>query len=183
MLELTIPEEKLFDEKTEEFINVKETHLRMEHSLSSVRRWESVWHKPFLDGKEKTTEELLDYMHYMCLDPIEDPIVFMVMRPSNVQKVIAYINDPMTATWFSNNHRIGASLRSGEVITAEIIYYWMFTLNVPLELETWHLNQLLTLLKVINIKNGGEKKISKREAALMRSKLNADRKKRFNTKG
>lgn len=183
MIELTIKEERFFNEQTEEFVTIPGTILRLEHSLASVREWESVWHKPFLDDKEKTMAEILDYMQYMCLDKVEDPRVFSVIRESDIQKVIAYIQNPMTATWFSNNNRIGASVRSRETITAEIIYYWMFTLNVPLELENWHLNQLLTLLKVMNIKNGGEKKMSKREAAEQRMRLNKIRRKQYNTKG
>lgn len=183
MLELYIKKQTYFNEETEEFVQIEDTTLHMEHSLKTVRLWESKWHKPFMTKKEKTTEEILDYMQIMCMDDAVNPMIFQTMRVTDIQKVIAYIENPMTATWFSNNSRIGASVHSGEVVTAEIVYYWMFTLNVPLELETWHLNQLLTLLKVMNIKNGGEKKMSKKEAALQRAKLNAQRRKKYKSKG
>lgn len=182
MLTITIPKMELFNEETEEFIWVEETTLHMEHCLKSVRIWEAKWHKPFLDNKEKTTDEILDYVRTMCFEDV-DKITLRSMPKTTVNEIIAYIQNTMTATWFSNNSRVGASLRTGEVVTAEIIYYWMFSLNVPLELENWHLNQLLTLLKVISMKSGKEKKMGKKEAALQRAKLNAERRKKYNTKG
>lgn len=183
MIQIVVPKQQLFNENTEEFVNVEETVLEMEHSLKAVRIWEAKWHKPFLDNHDKTKEEIFDYMRIMCLNENVDPMVFRVMSQDNIEQVVSYIQNPMTATWFNNDNRIGASLKSGEIVTAEIIYYWMISMRVPLELENWHLNQLLTLLKVISIKNGGKKKMSKKEAALQRAKLNAERRKKLKTKG
>lgn len=186
MLEIKVKEQRLYDENKNEFIYIKPVTLKLEHSLISIRKWESKHHKPFLGGKgdEKTLDELVDYISCMVINKENvDPTVIYHLPAEVIQKVIVYIKDDMTATWFTGNHRVGASNILGEVVTAEIIYYWMISYNVPIELERWHLNQLLTLLKVINIKNGGEKKMSKRDAAIERTAENMRRRAKYHTKG
>lgn len=149
----------------------------------SVRKWEAKWHKLFLDDGDKTIEELLDYIRCMTITEDVDQNVYSCLTEEDLKTIVEYIKDPMTATWFNNNNRVGASNRSGEKVSAEIIYYWMITLNVPVEFERWHLNQLLTLLKVVNIKNGGEKKMSKSEAQAQRAALNRQRRAKYKSKG
>lgn len=183
MLEITIPEAHLFDDNTQEFIDIKSTKLKLEHSLLSVKKWESRWHRPFLDDKEKSLPEILDYISCMSLDRNVDPVVYKGLTNELIERVVEYIKNPMTATTFSNNNLIGAQTHRRETVTAEIIYYWMVSLRIPVEFEKWHLNQLLTLIKVINIKSGGEKKMSKREAAEQRRALNAQRRAKYRTKG
>lgn len=184
MLKVKIPEQELWDEQKEEFLPViKETYLQLEHSLISLKKWEQKWHKPFLGKNEKTREEIIDYIRCMTLTPNVDPMVYQYMPDSVIIEVVNYIKDPMTATWFSNYNKIGAAKTSDEVITAEIIYYWMITLNVPVEFQKWHLNQLLTLIKVVNIKNGPKKKMGKKEAANHRAALNAARRAKYHSKG
>lgn len=187
MLEIKVEEQHLYDERTNEFIYIKPVTLKLEHSLISVRKWESKYHKSFLGGgtkDEKTIDELLDYISCMVINKENvDPMMIRHLPAETIQKIILYIKDDMTATWFTGNHRVGASNVLGEVVTAEIIYYWMIAYNVPIELERWHLNQLLTLLKVINIKNGGEKKMSKRDAAIERNVENLRRRAKYHTKG
>lgn len=184
MLEIEIPEQEKYEEESKTFIHVKKTTLKLEHSLISVRKWEARWHKLFLGDEDKTLEELLDYVVCMTLNREKvDQNVYLCLTEDDFTKIVQYIQDPMTATWFNNNTRIGASNRTGEKVSAEIIYYWMISLQVPVEFERWHLNQLLTLLKVINIKNGGEKKMSKKEAAAQRAALNKQRRAKFKTKG
>lgn len=184
MLQIVIPEQEKYDEASEEFIKVKKTTLKLEHSLLSVKKWESRWHKPYLGNEDKTIPEILDYISCMSLNRESiDPMVYRCLTEENIQMIVEYIKDPMTATWFSNNTRIGASNKRGEIVTAEVIYYWMVTLQVPVEFEKWHLNQLLTLLKVINIKNGGEKKMSAKDAAIERKMLNEQRKAKYKTRG
>lgn len=184
MLQIIIPEQEKYDEISEEFIKIKNTTLKLEHSLLSIKKWESKWHKPYLGNDDKTIPEILDYISCMTLNKESvDPMVYRFLNEEDVKKIIDYIKDPMTATWFSGNNRIGASNKYGEVVTAEIIYYWMISLRVPVEFEKWHLNQLLTLLKVISIKNGGEKKMSKKDAAIQRKMLNEQRRKKYKTKG
>lgn len=184
MIEIVIPEQTKFNEKTNEFVHVKETKLKLEHSLLSVKKWEAKWHVPFLTKKEKSIDEFLSYISCMTLNREKiDQNVYCCILPQDMITITDYIKDTMTATWFSNNSRIGASNKTGEVVTAETIYYWMISYNVPVEFEKWHLNQLLTLLKMIHIKSGGEKKMGKQEAARQRAKLNEQRKKALKTKG
>ena len=183
MLKVTIPMQDLWDEKKEEFLYIKETHLQLEHSLISLKKWEQKWHKPFLGKNDKTREEIVDYIRCMTLTPNVDPLVYFYIPDSVIIQVNEYIRDPMTATWFSNYDKIGAAKSSSEVITAEIIYYWMITLNIPVEFQKWHLNQLLTLIKVVNIKNAPKKKMSKKEAANHRAAINAARRAKYHSKG
>ena len=185
MITITIPSQELFDERAETYITINEQTLHMEHSLASVRKWEAKHHKPFLNDKEKTLEELRSYIFYMILDNGVEEIIVNFIPKEELTRIVEYIKDPMTATWFSENSTIGAASSTKDVITAEIIYYWMVSFNVPVEFENWHLNQLLTLIKVISIKNenGGKKKLGKREAADMRMALNAKRRAKYKTKG
>lgn len=184
MLEIVIPEQEKYEEETGKFIQTKKTTLKLEHSLISVRKWEAKWHKLFLENEDKTFDELLDYIRCMTLNREKiDQNVYRFLTNEDLEKIVTYIQDPMTATWFHNNNRIGASNRTGEKVSAEIIYYWMIAQNVPVEFERWHLNQLLTLLKVVNIKSGGEKKMSKKEAAAQRATLNKQRRMKYKTKG
>lgn len=190
MLEIVIPEQHhvLYDEEKEEFlprVDIDETKLQLEHSLISLKKWEQKWHKPFLGDAEKTYEEMTDYVRCMTLNHNNiNPDVYKYMPKDIMERVIEYIKDPMTATWFKeNNSLIGAQKNTREGITAEIIYYWMIALNIPVEFQKWHLNQLLTLIKVVNIKNQGPKKVDARTAAKERAALNRARRAKYNSKG
>lgn len=188
MLEITIPEQhyEFYDEIKEEFvppIDIKETKIQIEHSLISLKKWEQKWHKPFLTDEDKTYEELTDYIRCMTINHGVDPNVYKWIPEKVINEVIDYINDPMTATWFSNNHLKGAQKNSREAITAEIIYYWMIALSIPVEFQKWHLNQLLTMIKVVNIKNSKPDKKDKRTAAQERAALNRKRREMHNSKG
>ena len=170
-----------FDSNRNEFITVKETTLQLEHSLISLKKWEQKYHIPFLDEeKEKTTEQWLYYIECMNMTQNVDPNVFKYMSVSNIEKVTEYIKDPMTATWFTDSKE--NKHKKKEVITAEIIYYWMIELNIPSQYEKWHLNQLLTLIRVINIKHDTTK-MGKKEQAMQRSALNAQRRARSHSRG
>ena len=182
MLQLTIqlsPEG--WDESKEEFVEARSQVLQLEHSLVSLSKWESKYCKPFLSSAEKTDEEILDYIQYMTLTPDVDPEVYACLSRENFKQIDAYINAPMTATTFSDNGK--NSKRSREIITAELIYYWMIALNIPFECQYWHLNRLLTLVRVCNIKNAPPQKRSKRDIASSYAALNAARRKQFNSKG
>jgi hypothetical protein len=186
MLEIVIPENEYYVERadgTEEFVNVKETKLQLEHSLISIKKWESKWHKPFLGKEEKTLPEILDYIQCMTINHGVDPEVYKYIPGEKVDEVVAYIKNPMTATTFNDSKLIGASRSSNDVITNEIIYYWMIALQIPVEFQKWHLEQLLTLIKVVNIKNSPKNKMSKREEARQRAALNAARRAKSNSKG
>lgn len=179
MLEIVIPEVELWDEGNQKFIKVKEQTLRLEHSLVSLSKWESKWCKPFLSKQSKTNEETIDYIKCMTLTQNVDPIVYSCISNDNIIKINDYIGAPMTATTFSNEQ----NKPGREVITAEIVYYWMVALNIPFECQKWHLNRLLTLIKVCSIKNQPAKKMSKKDLMSRNASLNAARRQQLNSKG
>lgn len=181
MLTITIPAVEMYDEqKNEFFIAQKEQTLQLEHSLVSLSKWESKWCKPFLSKDNKTTEETLDYIKCMTITQNVKPETYNYLSPKNIADINAYINAPMTATTFYGDNQKG---RNRETITSELIYFWMISLNIPMECQKWHLNRLLTLIRVCNVKNTPPKKRGKRELASEYAALNAARRKQFNSKG
>lgn len=184
MLTITVPRREVYDKHNGIFYRVeKDTTLQLEHSLISLQKWESKWHKPFLGKGEKTFEETVDYIRCMCLTQNVKEDVFYCIPPNEMTRISEYIDDSMTATWFSEDKSRGPKGKKKEVITAEVIYYWMISLGVPSEYKKWHLNQLLTLIRVINVKNTPKPKRSKREILEEHARLNALRQAQFNTKG
>lgn len=177
MLEVTIPSLELFDEETESFVTVPEVKLRLEHSLASLARWESKWKKPFLDDNKKTTEETIGYLQAMCLDPV-DPEVFRRIPKKIGEQIEDYVSDTMTATWFSDEKK-KTPVKTGPTITAELMYYWMASLNIPFECENWHLSRLITLIRVFEAKNAPKKKMSRSEQFAQQRALNEQRRKQF----
>ena len=180
MLYITIPATELHDESTNEFISVKEQTLTLEHSLVSLSKWESKWCKPFLSNKEMTTEETIDYIKCMTLTTNVQPEAYKCLTQANINKINNYISAPMTATYFSDEK---GGKNNREIVTSELIYYWMIALNIPFECKKWHLNRLLTLIRVCNIKNAPPKKMSKREIMSRNAALNAARRNQLNSKG
>ena len=180
MLQITIPGIELWDESREIFTQTKEQTLQLEHSLVSLSKWESKWGKVFLSKQEKTYEETIDYIKCMTITQNVDPNVYNHLSKSIIDKITEYIEAPMTATYFSKEQSSG---NSREQVTSELIYYWMITLNIPFECQKWHLNRLLTLIRVCNIKNQPPKKMSKRAIMSRNAALNAARRKQLNTRG
>ena len=180
MLQITIPETELFDENTLEFIKVKKHTLNLEHSLVSISKWESKWNKPFLSTKDKTSEEDIDYIRCMTITQNVDPNLYLALPNYVYEKVEKYIDEPMTASWVSDN---GKHKTTNEVITSETIYYWMISLQIPVDFQRWHLNRLLALIQYCSIKNAPEKKMTKAETLKMYKDLNEKRKREINTKG
>ena len=180
MLRITIPAVEYWDEQKQEFVYTKEQTLQLEHSLVSLSKWESKWCKAFLTKNEKSSEETLDYIKFMTLTQNVDPEVYNYLTNGNIREINEYIEAPMTATYFSDEK---TSKTNREQVTAELIYYWMIALNIPFECQKWHLNRLLTLIKVCNIKNQPPKKRSKKDIMSRNAALNAARKKQLNTKG
>lgn len=181
MLQIYIPSVELWDESKQEFKTMPGQQLTLEHSLVSLSKWESKWHKPFLSKNTKTTEEILDYIRCMDTTGNVNPEVFNNITNENISSVNDYISDPMTATWFNKDINKGRS--NSEQITSELIYYWMIALSIPFECQNWHLNRLLTLIRICNIKNQPPKKMSNREIMSRNAALNAARRQKLNTKG
>ena len=180
MLTITIPATEEFDEVRGEFVYTKEQTLQLEHSLISISKWESKWCKAFLDKRDKTSEEVIDYIKCMTLNKPVDDNVYRCLTQANLNAINDYIGAPMTATYFSTTEQ---GKKSNEQITSELIYYWMIALQIPFECQKWHINRLLTLIRVCNIKNSPPKKMSKRDIMSRNAALNAARRKQMNTKG
>ena len=174
MLQIVIPGQELWDEQKQEFINTKEQVLQLEHSLISLSKWEAKWCKVFLSKQEKTQEETIDYIKCMTITPNVDPEVYNHLTRENIKEIEDYIAAPMTATYFSSDN---AGKSSREQVTSELIYYWMIALNIPFECQKWHLNRLLTLIRICNIKNQPAKKMSRKEIMSRNAALNAARRK------
>lgn len=179
MLRIIVPGAEFYNEKTDEFIYFDDQELELEHSLLSISKWEGIYNKPFLSSSDKTVEEILDYVRCMTLTDNVDRDVYERLSEQNIKAINDYINAPMTATTF---HEVN-NKPSREIVTSEIIYYWMIVHNIPFECEGWHLNRLLTLIKVCNIKSNPPKKMSKQEVLARNKELNAQRRKQLNTTG
>jgi hypothetical protein len=147
--------------------------------LVSLSKWESNWNKPFLAKEEKTHEETIDYIKCMTITQNVDDIVYEYIPNPILDRISNYIKANKTATKFSNQEKT----INREIITAEIIYYWMIALNIPFECQKWHLNRLLTLINVCNAKNMTPKKMSKNEIMSRNAALNAARRNALHSKG
>lgn len=177
MLHITIPAIEQWDEINEQFINTKEQKLSLEHSLVSLSKWESKWCKPFFSKQEKTQEQIIDYVRCMTITQNVNPEIYKYLSRDNLKQINDYIDAPMTATWFSEDKN---KKGNNKQITSEIIYYWMIAFNIPFECQKWHLNKLMTLIRVCDIKNQPPKKRSQKEIMSRNAALNAARRKRLN---
>lgn len=191
MLTITIPANAgtdYYDEAKNEFVSIgmlnKPVTLHLEHSLVSVSKWEAKWHKPFLgtgrkSDKEKTREEIKDYIKCMTLDKNVPDVAYDCLTNDNISEIEAYITNPMTATTFGAEQQKGRR----EIVTSELIYYWMVALNINFECEKWHLNRLLTLIRICNIMNQPKKKVSQKDQAARYAKMNKERRARMKSSG
>lgn len=169
-----------YDETTQEFVSLPAQTLLLEHSLLAISKWESKWRKPFLDPRTpKTTEESLDYVRCMTLNTV-DPRAVYALRYDQIQQVNAYIENPATATTINNRNRPRGSR---EIVTSELVYYWMIDLGIPFECEKWNLNRLMTLIQICGIKGSPEKKMGRKDILKQNAALNAARRKRHGTRG
>lgn len=181
MLTITVPEQELYNERTEEFLTIPSSTLTLEHSLVSISKWEAKWKKPFYDKNEKTPKEVTDYIRCMCITKNVQPNVFYYLGDENLKKIQEYIADPMTATTFSN-HEKGS--RRQRIITSELIYYWMISDGIPMDCEKWHVNRLLTLIHVFDAEgNASKNKMSKKDIYGQNAALNAARRAKNKSRG
>ena len=181
MLQIKVPlTQEEWDEVNEVFIEPKFQILQLEHSLVSISKWESKWCKPFLGKEEKTDEEVMDYIKCMTITQNVRPEVYDLLTNDNVKQINEYIDSPMTATTFSNRE---SRKFSRGIITSEVIYEWMIALGIPFECQKWHINRLITLIKVRSIKSQPAKKRKSHETSDYYAALNAARRKKYNTKG
>jgi hypothetical protein len=181
MMKLTIGGTEMFDESSQEFTLQGEVTLELEHSLVSLSKWESEFEKPFLGNDSKTPEEIIGYVKAMTLTPGVPEEVYEELSHSNFEDINSYIEAKMTATWF--NEGAGTSSRNREVITAELIYYWLVAFQIPFQCETWHLNRLFTLIRTCSIKQETPKKMSRSAAAAQQREINERRRAQTGSKG
>lgn len=180
MLTITTKGNEFYDEASEKFVTQNQKTVDLEHSLVSLSKWESKFKKAFLGIEEKTPEEIIEYVYMMILTPNVDQSILFEFSEENYQQIKDYIDSPQTATTFNEiNQRKGRS----EIITSEIIYFWMISFNVPFVCENWHLNRLLTLIRVCNAKNSKQKKMSKSQIAQRNRELNAQRRAQSGSSG
>ena len=187
MLEIKVDSRELYIDRTKTFINVPSTTLQLEHSLISISKWEAKWHKPFIQSSDHLTrDEIIDYIKCMTISPgnVKDE-VYLALSQKNVNDIISYMQNSMTATWFKEDKN---KPKSREIITSELIYYWMIALQIPFECQKWHLNRLLTLIRVCNTKNEestskNKNKMSRKDLMSRNAALNAQRKAKLHTKG
>lgn len=180
MLRLIIEGDELYDEETNTFSNLDGVVLDLEHSLISLSKWESKYQKPFLSSGDKTSEEIFGYLKAMVVTPDVDSDVLYRCSQKNIQQIQEYIDSSQSATTFG---MMPERRSPGEVITSELIYYWMVAFNIPFTCETWHLNRLLSLIRICNIKNSKPEKVSKNVLAQRYAEINAKRRAELNTSG
>lgn len=175
MLEIDVAQTELWDPIAERFLSVNAVTLVLEHSLVSVSKWEAKWHKSFFSSDGLTSEETLDYVRCMTVNRNIDPLVYRCLSDENIGRIKAYIDDPHTATWFSESKDDGGKKRA---MTSELLYFYMFGYGIPIECEKWHLNRLITLIRVCYEETKPKKKKSKAELAAHHRAVNAARRKK-----
>ena len=182
--QVTIPDQEIFV-PPDKFVNIKGTTIKIEHSLVAIAKWEAKWHVPFLDpNSEKTNEMMIDYIRCMTITQNVDPNIYNYIPEDVMKEINDYIDNPMTATWFNDEN--SPKGRGGEVVTSELVYYWMIAQQIPPEYDKWHFNRLMTLIRVCSEKNSqaqGGKKMSKRSILNQNKALNAARRKARGSKG
>ena len=180
MLTITVLGTEMFDEEHQAFITQGGVVLELEHSLVSLSKWESIYQVPFLGEKPKTPEQIIGYVKAMTLTPNVPDDLYLNLSNENVEQINAYIESKKSATWFSE---APGAPKSRDVITSELIYYWMVVFQIPFECEEWHLNRLFTLIRICNIKQSKPKKMTRAEIAARNRELNAQRKSQLGTSG
>lgn len=186
MLSIDIPEIEIYDREKQEFQIIKPQHLILEHSLISISKWEAKWKKSFLSSTDKTVEMMYDYIRCMTVNKNVDDRIYSYLSQDTTQKISEYIENSMTATTFSSDRKlpmhIPVKYQKNKIITSEEIYYQMFSLQIPIECEKWHLNRLLTLLRIFNVKNN-PKKMSKAEIMRQNTAINNARRAKYHSRG
>ena len=179
MLEVMVPESEFYDTSQNRFILVPSCVLTLEHSLISAAKWEAKWHTSYFGGQSLNRAQFLDYIRCMVIGSVKNPLVFEGLTSQNLADIKAYIDDSMTATTIKEK----AQKKSKKVTTAEVLYARMFANNIPMECQKWHLNRLLTLIRVCEQQNGPSQKMSKRQTAMWNAEQNAARRAKLNSRG
>lgn len=181
MITITVPGLELYNEETNKFSQAPSETVTMEYSLMSIAKWESKWHVPFLGKGEKTREMTIDFFRCMTIGTPKDPNVYSHFTSDNIKEISEYINNPMTAAKFYDNNQDKSHVR--QTITAELMYFKMFSYGIPIDCEKWHFMRLMALIREFDRRNAPPKKMGKQEIAAQHRSLNAQRRKAMHTKG
>ena len=185
MLQIDVVMSEDFDETSQEFLTETRA-LTLEHSLVSLSKWESKYEKPFLSETEKTVDEIMDYITMMDLSPETPPEVYANITNEQYLDINKHINAKRTATWFNE---LETKKKSTQVVTSELIYYWLTSYEIPWEAQHWHLSRLFTLIKVFGAERSQHDTTNKKSRtsaesiAAKRRKLNEERRKQLGTSG
>ena len=180
MLRITIPDREMFDEQKQVFFTEPGGVLCLEHSLAAISKWEAEYKKPFFGKEEKTIPETLAYIRCMDLDPDTDPSLYRRLGRKELDAIRSYISDKQTATWFYEKPKNGPSR---EIVTSELVYYWMIALGVPFECQYWHFNRLQTIIRICIVKQEKPQKLGRSELASRNAALNAVRRAKLGSMG
>ena len=188
MKKVDIPSGLLFNDADQTFIETQAVTLELEHSLAAISKWECKWHTPFFGEQKKTNDQVIDYIKCMTLNEDVDPNVYLVLPQTVIQEIGEYLENPMTSIKWPDKPMNNGKTRtygkpSKETITSELIYYWMFTQNIPLECENWHINKLLSVIRMCSTKNTPPKKTNPNAILARNASLNAARRKALGTTG
>lgn len=176
---LKLSDSEYYDSNKNEFITVPGKTYKLEHSLISISKWEAKWHRAFLSEKDgpKERNEILDYIRCMAINEDIPDKVLQTIPINMIEDIVKYINDPMTATTFSNRRKRGR-VKQNSFITSEVIYWQMAMFGIPYKCEQWHLNRLLTLIRVCDEKGQAPQKMSERDILRQYAGVNAARRKK-----
>lgn len=162
MITVNVKDREIYFEDRNEFHTIEGGEFHLEHSLHSITKWETKYLKSFV-MTEKTTEELMDYFSMMNLDESRylDPLG---LTNDQIQKIVEYIEKPKTAQTFKEDNSQNKAGASKEIVTSDLVYYWMSALQLPFECQYWNFDRLIALIRLASIKNAPEKKETKAEA-------------------
>ena len=177
MLTIRLPEREFYDPVRNEFTDMEERVLRLEHSLLSVSKWEARHKKAFL-STEKTDAEMRDYVRCMSEEDVDERTLAR-LTAEDWRRIGEYLNDPMSATTFGKTTETPKRKKT----TSEEFYWMMAQYGIPFDCEKWHFNRLAALLRICAIRGGGQKKMSRTDALKRQAALNAARRKKSGSKG
>lgn len=180
MLELKIALEESYDESTNRFVITEAKAIKLEYSLLALSKWESKWETHFINNKNLSQQQYMDFIQCMVVDGdfnIEE------LKQEHFDVIEAYINRPSTATKVIAKQKKGNKKMS--YMTSEVYYAMMSQANVPYECDKWNINRLTKVLEVISSFTNGEEKQKRNVDAqlLQNAELNAARRAKYNTKG
>lgn len=177
MLNLYIAPEESWDGHAEMFRYTEGKTFRLEYSLKAIAEWEAVYAKPFLTTKMNFEEQIF-FFQCMCLD---EPFSEEDLTQTAINDIGDYMNKPASATKVNNRDQ----KPNTSIMTSEVIYAYLSALEIPYSCETWHIERLFKLIEVrSDQKNPAEKKkMTQKEINDRNKALNAERRKKYNSKG